>query len=306
MNQVILGGTVTDFLYVIDMVIKDSGSARLVDIGDHCILINCEIRGSSSNGVTADTGLYVSNCRFTNIGQNGILSEQACAIWRCVFDNDTDTSGDMNWAIQLDGDVLAITGFNTIGMAVVEECIFDLDSDSKGINLQSGGGSGESSQESIRSFISNNSIYTSGTGTYGLSGTSGSKDQEVICQNNCVEGFATTGLRLRSGWGLFHGGNAAYNNTTNFDISGDVVFTWGTATNTALSASPFTNPGTNNWEGVGGNVLEAAEPNTINGAASLDYRQGRDKGAFQKEAIGGGPYYGISQGLHTIESGITA
>ena len=303
-DQVIIGGTATDFLYVIDMVIKDSGSARPIDVGDHCMLINCVISGSSANGVTADTGLYASNCRFTNIGQNGILSEQACVIWRCVFDNDTDTSGDMNWAIQLDGDVLAITGFNTIGMAVVEECIFDLDSDSRGINLQSGGGTGESSQESVRSFISNNSFYTSGTSTYGVSGTSGTKDQEVICQNNCVEGFATTGLRLRSGWGLFHGGNAAYDNTTNFDISGDVVFTWGTATNKALSASPFTNPGTNNWAGVGSDVLEAAEPNTINGAASLDYRQGRDKGAFQKEAIGGGAYYGVSQGLHTIESGV--
>lgn len=125
------------------MVIKDSGSARPIDVGDHCMLINCVISGSSANGVTADTGLYASNCRFTNIGQNGILSEQACVIWRCVFDNDTDTSGDMNWAIQLDGDVLAITGFNTIGMAVVEECIFDLDSDSRGSTCKAVEGPGK-------------------------------------------------------------------------------------------------------------------------------------------------------------------
>ena len=306
MNQVILGGTATDFLYIIDMVIKDSGSARPVDVGDHCILINCEIRGTSSNGVTADTGLYVSNCRFTNIGQNGILSEQAGSIWRCVFDNDTSTSGDMDYGIKLDGDVLSIAGFNTIGMSVIQNCIFDLDSTSNGINLQSGGGSGESSQESIRCFISNNSFYTSGTGTYGITGTSGAKDQEIICQNNCVEGFATTGFRLRSGWSLFHGGNAGYNNTANFDISGDVVFTWGASTNSALSASPYTNPGANNWEPVGTNVIEKAEPDFINGAADLEIRQGVDKGAFSNAPSGGGNYYGISQGLHTIESGITA
>lgn len=304
-NIVVLGGTTVDFLYVIDMEIRNAGTARVVDIGDHCIFINCIIRGSTTNGLSSDTGLFVSNCRFTDINANGILCEQSGWIWRCVFDNDTNDSGDMDYAIKLDGDVLAITGFNTIGMAVIENCIFDLDSDSKGINLQSGGGSGESSQESVRCFINNNSFYTSGTGTYGITGTSGAKDQEVICQNNCVEGFATTGFRLRSGWGLFHGGNAGYNNTANFDISGDVVFTWGASTNSALGASPYTNPGTNNWTPVGADVITAAEPDDINGADSLGISQGVDKGAFQKAAAAGSSYYGISQGLHTIETGIT-
>ena len=307
---VVLGGTTVDFLYVIDMEIKDAGTARVVDIGDHCIFINCIIRGSASNGLSSDTGLFVSNCRFTDIDANGIASEQSGWIWRCVFDNDTSGSGDMDYGIKLDGDVLAITGFNTIGMAVIENCIFDLNSDSGGINLQSGGGSGESSQESVKCFISNNSFYTSGTGLYGITGTSGAKDQEIICQNNCVEGFdqvGSIGFRLRSGWGLFHGGNAAYNNTTNYDISGDVVFTWGAGTNSALSASPYTVPGSNNWTPVGVDVLIVAEPDYINGAASLAIRQGVSKGAFQSAPSGsGGNYYGISQRLHTIESGITA
>jgi len=108
-----------------------------------------------------------------------------------------------------------------------------------------------------------------------------------VCVNNLVEGFSGVGgdgIRLRSWDAITYGNNAAYNNTTNYDITSDKVLDLGD--NEALSATPYTNASSNDFTPVDtGNVLGGSYPTSLIGFA---HTQSRDKGAIQKSASGGG------------------
>ena len=298
-NYTLLAPSTTDNVWLIDLELKDTGSSKILHLDTGVNLVNCKFSGTSGTGV--QTGLWstASNCHFTDIGSNGIIlgGYGSGYAFMCEFDNDGATN-DMDYAIKHDTSSPHWLGLTIL--TLIDRCIMDFDGTSNGINLQSDHTNTGIVSEPL--IILNCSIYTSGTGNYGITGSSA--DQDVICLNNAIEGFNNTGFRLRSDWSIHHGGNVGHNNTANFAVDGDVIFSWGSDEE---PGSPFTNASTNDWTASdAGNVEDGSEPSTTSSWGNIS--QGLSKGAAQRTPAGwvSETYYGVSQGLHTIESGITA
>ena len=300
-NYSLFGPTSADNVWFIDLELKDTGSAKILQLDAEVIFVNCKLSGTSSTGLDLGWANTVSNCHFTDIGSNAIVmgGYGTGYVFMCEFDNDS-AANDMTYAIKHDSDSSHWIGYTVL--ALIDRCIMDLDGTSNGINLQSGHTDTGLVSEPL--IILNCSIYTSGTGNYGITGNN---NQDIVCLNNAIEGFGNTGFRLRSGWVIHHGGNVGHDNVDNFAVDGDVIFSWGTDED-APGGSPFTDASTNDWSASDvGNVEAGSEPTPIvGGPAALSHGQGLSKGAAQRTpSVTTTTYHGVSQGLHTIETGIT-
>jgi hypothetical protein len=298
-NYPLFGPATTDNVWFIDLELKDTGSSKILHLDTGIIFVNCKFSGTSNTGIEPGWACTVSNCHFTDIGSNSIVLGKYGSgyVFMCEFDNDS-AANDMDYAIKHDTGSSHWIGYTVL--ALIDRCIMDLDGTSSGINLQSDHTDTGLVSEPL--VILNCSIYTSGAGNYGITGSSA--DQDVICLNNAIEGFGNTGFRLRSDWSIHHGGNVGHNNTANFAVDGDVIFSWGSD---EAPGSPFTDASANDWTASdAGNVEDGSEPSATSSFNNFD--QGLSKGAAQRTPAGGvtETYYSISQGLHTIESGITA
>lgn len=258
--------TSADFVVLIDMRFTNGGSVEIVKGDNNWSVMRCQFDNTTGNALDLDDDARIVNCYFKDIGGDGVFPAQRTFIRACTFENDGGGKEFVN----------AVSMASTVGWMIVEECIFKLSGASIGVTHGAGSGYLE---------VRNNSFYSSsGTGS-GVTG--GSSFRVVVCVNNLVEGFSGAGgygIRLRSWDAITYGHNAAYNNTTNYDITSDNVLDLGD--NEALGASPFTNPGSNDFTPADtGNVLAGSYPTSLNG---FSHTQSRSKGAIQKTAAGGG------------------
>jgi len=258
--------TSADFVSLIDMRFTNGGSTELVVGDNNWSVMRCQFDNTTGNALDIDDDARIVNCYFKDIGGVAVFPAQRTFIRACTFHNDGGGKEFTN----------AVSVASTLGWMIVEECIFKLTGASIGISHGAGSGYLE---------IRNCSFYSvSGTGA-GVTGDLSFR--VVVCVNNLVEGFSGVGgdgIRLRSWDAITYGNNAAYNNTTNYDITSDKVLDLGD--NEALSATPYTNASSNDFTPVDtGNVLGGSYPTSLIGFA---HTQSRDKGAIQKSASGGG------------------
>ena len=112
-----------------------------------------------------------------------------------------------------------------------------------------------------------NSIWSNGGTGRGIYGTSTGRIHRLLL-NNVVEGFSGTGgdgFDLTTlGNLVLRGGNAAFNNTTDYGAISDKIF-FDFGDNETLSASPFTDAANGDFNPVDtGNIKEGSLPDPFN------------------------------------------
>lgn len=249
----------------IDMHLHDCGAANIVDLDNNCFATNCEIDDTSGNGFQADNDLILVGCHLHNIGGNPINGIGTGAVYRCAI----------------------IDGANTAGTAIqnVGHALHNI------IHLNSTGGKGVNCSDG--SIVIHNSIFNEAAGTQ--AGIMATGNFLGIVMNNIVEGFSGVG-----GVGIDYsticpyaaGGNAGFNNTTNFVTNDFLAKDYGD--DEALAASAFVDAINNDFNLVdAGNLSAGALPATDKGSIATFLGQ---KGAIALvSAAGGGA--GVSRGF---------
>lgn len=256
--------TGADYVHLIDMRFTNSGSTQLINGDNNWTVDRCQFDDTSGTALALDDDATVVNCYFTNIGATGISTTNRLYVGSCTFENDGGSNSF----------TYGMTPGGTTGWNRVVDCIFKLSGSSNGLSHNGSGGHLE---------VRNCSFYSS-SGT-GKGVTGGAAARSIICTNNLAEGFSGVGgigFYLRSWNAVRYGHNAAYNNTTNYNVSADIEFDLGD--NESLSASPFTSS-TDFTPVDTGNVLGGSYPTSMKG---LPQATARDKGAVQKSSSGGG------------------
>ena len=236
-------------------------SARVLSLGRFGGVYNCEIHGCSGGGITGNTdGSVVQKCHLHNLGGYGVTSSKVAD---CVFVNGpTNSFG---------------TAVNTLDCS---HSIFILSGTSNGIELANSG------------HITNNSLYTSGTGK-GMPPVR--QIRACLISGNIFEGFSM-GIELgsdsESGFGLSY--NAFYNCTT--DVTShplQMLFD----DNESLGSSPFAKSGTLDYA----NRLNWFALNDVgNVRAGLFGRASKGAIPFSGGGGGGGPAgFPLSRTLNT-------
>lgn len=254
--------TNADHVICKDMRFTDSGAARLIKTDNYWDFVSCEFDNTTGDGVRIDDDCRLTDCYLHNIGGIGLSTGTRSGARACVFENGANDF---------------TTAFNpsSSSWAYIIDSIFDIDGATNAI-----------SNSSTELRVANCSLYSNAGTGYGITGSSSARS--VVFINNLVEGFSGVGgkgIRLLGNWQIReYGGNAAYNNTTNYDVTGDILLNWGD--NESLSASPFTDAGADDFSPADtGNVWAGSFPTTYTG---LSQANSRDKGALQHAAAGGG------------------
>lgn len=233
--------TALDVVHFIDLHCHNTGSNIVIQGDDYITVINCEIDNTTGNGIVVGRFADISSNYIHNIGGVGVKIDQGWVGFN-YFENGTN-----DFSIAIDS--------NAIGEVQAIRNIIKIDGASDGI----GGNYG--------SIIVHNSIWSnSGTGS-GIVSTANNQIFTMVT-NNVVEGFSGTGGVGfdfdASGVGIrTYGGNAAYNNATNYAAPSDYVMfeLGGAASNEVLSASPFTDATNGDFNPVDtGSVKEGSLP----------------------------------------------
>ena len=214
----------TSYLQWRDLHLHNTGSVDILTLGGFGqIILNVELDTTTGDGIQGNTprGL-ISECHFHNIAGAGInhTGESGLRIVGNYFKNGTN---DCTAAIIL------------CRMDMASRNIISVDGVSDGIRAETYFGE-----------ISYNSIFSAaGTGQgIDLSAMSG---VDGIAHSNLVEGFSGSGgVGFKSTSDLnFYAKNAAFNNATDYSVTGDVFHDLGD--NEALSASPFAKSGSDTF-----------------------------------------------------------
>lgn len=244
---------------LLDMRFTNCGAASILTLGASCLVVNCEIDGTTGNGIVGGaSGQYINNF-IHNIGVTGISAGSSSRIAFNTFRNETN---DFTQAI--------LTNAN--GAIVLN--IIDVDGASHGIVV-----SGDSS------LMMFNSVYSNGgTGTGIRNANSG--DQDSIIVDNAVQGFSGAG-----GIGILAAGgnsdivayNLLYNNTTNVSITGDENSSLGN--NDTAGASPFVDATNDDFDPVAG--LSVGYPTTWKSYTATQQNLLRMAAQYAAAAAGG-------------------
>ena len=242
-----------DYVWFVDMVLHTIGSGGYIALVDNwCGFVNCELHGSTGTGakggVSCDASTIFVGCYFHDIAAWGINTGGACYVTNCYFKD-----GAVNkFAIALD--------IRSTDVAVNN--VIDFDQTGTGIGIHLDGDFAN---------VNNNSIFNAAAGT-GSGIKIASTDGPSSILNNIVEGFSGAGgigfnfgeAGARIG---VYGGNAAYNNTTNYVAPSGVGHQLGgSASNEALSASPFADAAAGDFSPVDtGSVKEGSLPQDFGG-----------------------------------------
>lgn len=268
----IITGTGVVYTFFRDMKLGNCGSAQVLGLGAGGAgqAVDCEIHGTSGNGIAGGSFILVRNCHLHNIGGVGISG--GGHIFGNYLKNGTNkftsaitlASGSA-WAI---GNLISIDGSSN---GII------------GVNNNT--------------LVLRNSILSSaGTGV-GIQGSGGIATGNAF--NNLVEGFSGVGgigiqAPTADAYTWLH--NAVYNCTTAYSVTGDQ---WASEDNETLSATPFAKSGSDTFANRF-TYFAPVDTGNVHGGA---YPSGSnlDKGAVQ-HADAGGSTTG-RQGLHAIESG---
>jgi hypothetical protein len=236
----IMNGAVLDYVLFVDLHLHNCGSQAIIDLDNFCSVINCELDNTTGDGIHLDADGLISGCYLHNIGGVGAELLNTGLVTFCYFLNETN---DFSAAITLTTDSFA------------DRNLIKIDGASDGIRLGD------------KSSASHNSIWSNaGTGK-GFVPTAANK-LIIHLLNNLVEGFSGAGGvgfdLSTSGTAIYlYGGNAAYDNTTEYSAPNDYVILelGGAASNETLSASPFTDAANGDFSPVNtGNVKEGSLP----------------------------------------------
>lgn len=248
------------FVMFKDMHLHNCGSAVIVTLGNGGTLLNCELNNTSGNAASITSG-YIINSKFHDIGGAGIVGTSQLFIYGNFFKNGAKS---FTTAIAPTGSS-SYAGFNIVSI---------------------GGSSNGISMIQTGCTIINNSIYSSGgTGTGIIGPTNSGRNQTIL--NNIMEGFSGAGgegIIIATGHAAIYGNNKFYNNATHESITANISVNLGN--NTALGASPFASPATDNFM-VDTSVKAGAYPSSFKGSITNQFL---DVGAAQREeaAAGGG------------------
>jgi hypothetical protein len=209
-----------DYINFLDLRLINSGSNIVLQFDDACSVIRCEVSGSTTILLDADSYTFVSQCYFTDGSGIGLGGSQCRVEW-CFFQNTGTTDF-----------VVVAQPWETR----VTNCFFSLDNASSAITVSNLQGDK----------VENNSILSNGGNGYGiLCDTATSSPTTVV--NNIVEGFSGAGGRgfdwtAASRDYRYFKYNAAYNNTTNYDtVDGTIIDAQ--TDNEVLTASAFKKTG---------------------------------------------------------------
>ena len=221
----IVAGSGNNYTSYVDLKLGNCGAAQVVGVGGTGgtgLIRNCEVYGTSGDGIVAGNNFQVDGCHVHNVGGIGIKSVNGAVINGCYIKNDgtnTMTHGISGAAASIRNNIISVSG-GTIGIL------------STGANIS----------------VQNNSILSvSGTG-YGIYGPSG-----VMCliRDNLIDGFSGVGGKAFniSGSGEVNvlRDNAVHNctaRTAKLDPAYDEVFNVGEET---LAGSLFMKSGSDTY-----------------------------------------------------------
>ena len=232
-----------DYITFKNMHLHNSGAARLLDLGDRCLLTVCELDTCSE--AIAIRMLLASS-------MNDCYVHDITSASQAVYFNNPNSVGNRGNFIEYAGAGDAVR-LQTTG--IFESNIVIVTGNANGINAVG------STQCEVRhnSVFSTNNSNQAGIAAQGRG----------IIENNTIEGFSAAG-----GYGieftaamtaLSFRGNAVYDCETEYGTP-DFDYTVGTPDNETLTASPFTSAATGNFAPVDtGNVKEGSLPSIIGG-----------------------------------------
>lgn len=246
------------YVRLVDMELRNSGANTIVELKSFERMFNCDVHGTSGNGVYANdaSGIIIAGCHIYDVGGIGIFAKVAMVRGNYLTNGPTNN---FTSAIRV----------TNLGADVVGN-IISLSGSSDGVVVASHGCT-----------VSHNSILSvGGTG----SGIKLSLNWASTIDSNLVEGFSGAGgvgIDASSAAKGVCTHNSVYNCTTPID-EGDAIIT----DNETLGSSPFAKVGSDTYA----NRFAYFAPNDVGsvyGGAWLGDGN-RDRGAVQHEASGGG------------------
>lgn len=216
-----------DHIKLIDMRFTNCGGNLIISLDANILMLNCEIDTGTNGGAILGGNSHVINCYFHNTTSTGVQLGNGSVAAFCTFRNETN-------------DFVRGVHINNTNCAVIFN-LFDLDGASVGINVNG------STQ-----FIAFNSIYSNGGTGKGIANAT-STHTDVVIINNTVAGFSGAGgmgIQITSQNANLYGYNLAYNNTTNYSITGDVNVDLGN--NDTAGAIPFVDAPNDDFDPIAG------------------------------------------------------
>lgn len=207
-----------------DLKLGNCGSAAVVNVGgatSSSHMINCEVYGTSGNGIVSGNNCYVDGCYIHDIGGIGFSAIGGSICLRSHFSN-----GAVDMTACISGSA-TFAAYNT----------FDIDGATNAIVITS-----------LYNLIQHNSILSaSGTGT----GIISSSSVGQLFEHNLIEGFSGVGGRaiytsVNNYEGIVCKNNSFFNNTAEIVSAAgyDGLFN---RDNETLGATPFAKNGANTW-----------------------------------------------------------
>ena len=236
-----------DHVHLINLHVHNTGSDRLVFLGDWCTLYRCKLNNSTaSRGIELGAKVRVLGCYVYDVGGRGIEIGSG-VVSLCFLENGTK-------------DFTQVLYHNAANQAVFYHNAIKIGGASDGIALNYSG------------VAENNSIWSNGGTGKGMRAV-GSNQSIHSVLNNLVEGFSDSGGVgfdfSASGTNIkIYGGNGSYDSATHYSAPSDYTMheLGGAASNEILSASPFVNAAGGDFRPVNtGNVKEGSLPALIGG-----------------------------------------
>lgn len=257
----------TGYVSWIDMHLHNTGTAGVVTCGTQNCIYNCEVDTTTGIALALSSYSRIMNNHIHTFGTYGIQQPNLYATILGNYISDASATA----AIEMTNSVNTVVG-NIISIGGATNGI-ELSYDSQVV-------------------IGNSILSASGSGT-GILKNANRHTQVII--NNLVEGFTTgTGIDLGnySQNIAMYGGNAAYNNGTDFDTVGGSDWIYDFGDNESLGASPFSKSGSDTFANRATYFAPADTGNVQGGAYPTAFR--RDKGAVQHADPAGGGAPGSS------------
>jgi hypothetical protein len=229
-----------DFITLIDLHMHNSGTADIVALDDNIVVIRCHVNNTTGSGVNVDIQSKVLGCYVHDCGS---------AAGKSLIDVGDRSAAIGNWILNDDGSSntisLGVGAFSVAAHNIIKVTSASTSTSAAAINTSTSDGA----------LIYGNSIYANGRASIGISAAGGGSSYEHVVINNIVEGFSGVGGVGIRVVGYAAIGNAAYNNTTNYDLSGINGLS---ENNDTLSGSAFVDA-TNNDFDINGSVTGATE-----------------------------------------------
>jgi hypothetical protein len=229
-----------DFIALIDLHMHNSGTADIVALDDNIVVIRCHVNNTTGSGVNVDIQSKVLGCYVHDCGS---------AAGKSLIDVGDRSAAIGNWILNDDGSSntisLGVGAFSVAAHNIIKVTSASTSTSAAAINTSTSDGA----------LIYGNSIYANGRASIGISAAGGGSSYEHVVINNIVEGFSGVGGVGIRVVGYAAIGNAAYNNTTNYDLSGINGLS---ENNDTLSGSAFVDA-TNNDFDINGSVTGVTE-----------------------------------------------